>query len=77
LDRLEQILPLRIGRLDQIDLPRPFPSLERLLTDDRLGDSGVGLDKNEPVQLVVATKVGALSDAMLVNSRTDICSTPR
>jgi hypothetical protein len=57
---LEQVEPVGIGFLDQIDLPRPKPFLDRLLPGDRFVDSLIGLNMDETKQAVSCDEAGAL-----------------
>ena len=69
---LEQIIPIRIGLLDQFDLPSPAPCFHRFFAGDGAMDIVVALGMNQPSQPIPAAKCRPRSGAMLVQPRGQI-----
>ena len=57
-----QIDPVRIGALDQVDLPRPYIVLEGLLALDRLANIGEFLEPDEVCTPYLRVKADPLPD---------------
>ena len=70
IDLFAQIPPLRIRRLDQLDLPFPLPGLELLLAPNRVVDRVVRLGEHEPCEIVVPAEARALALAVLRHALT-------
>src|SRR5262245_20811536 len=66
-----EVLPMRIGPLDQVELPRAGPLLHGLLALDRFAHVAVLVVPNQRVHLVLAREGGALARAMLLDSKDD------
>jgi hypothetical protein len=47
-ERVKQVIPVRIALLDQSQFPAPVPFLERLFAGDGVADIGEGFDMNQP-----------------------------
>src|SRR5439155_14286951 len=70
-DLFEQVVPVGVGFLDQLDLPGSFPNLQRLFAGDGFVDAVVMFDVDELVQTISAAEVGSCAVAMLVNDAGD------
>ena len=57
-DRREKIVPVRIGLLDEIELPRPLPGLESFLARDCVVDAVMALHVDQPFEAVSSAKIG-------------------
>src|SRR3546814_7589145 len=68
----KQVDPIGIAPSNQIELPTPFPCLDRLLASNRLLDRIIGLDEHETSQAVPLAEIGSGNRAMLVNASGDV-----
>ena len=55
-DLLEQIFPVRIGALDQLNFPSPKPFLNRFFTSDRFFDGRRLLGKNQAREAIASAE---------------------
>ena len=60
-----KVAPMRVGRLDQIDLPRTVPVLQLLLAGNRREHVAVHLEPHEPLDLVLPGEAWRHRFAML------------
>src|SRR4051812_45207244 len=67
-----QVAPLRIRRLDQLDLPCSLPRLEHFLSSDRVIDRLVRLGENQSGQIVPAAEARSLAASMLPDARGNV-----
>ena len=67
-ERLGQVAPFRVSRLDQIDFPRPVPILELFLARDGIGHVVEHLDMDEPVDGIASDETVRLATTMLPQS---------
>ena len=75
LDRVvEQIVPIRIGTLDQFEFPVPLLALDALLLRDARNDIVGKCDQDEFGQTVFRAKFRTRLRAMLLNSRWQVSS---
>jgi hypothetical protein len=67
-DAYRKVAPVRVGRLDQIDLPRTVPVLQLLLAGNRREHVAVHLEPYEPLDLVLLGEAWRHRFAMLPQS---------
>src|SRR6185369_846730 len=75
-DRLIQIVPLRILRLDQVHLPVPIPFLDLLFTRDRPDGCLVHLEPDQPMNAVVLAESGDYVVLVLPHAPNQIVRNP-
>ena len=70
--RVVEVLPVRVLRADQVDLPRPRPMLHRLLALDRGGDLLVAFGVDQPLEPVALGEPLDRALAMLPGPARDV-----
>jgi len=76
IDVEEQIEPIRIVALDQFDLPRATPSLDRLLTGYRFIDRAMALDMDQPVDAVFLAELASGASRCCIIRAAILAQTP-
>src|SRR3546814_12112015 len=71
----KQVDPIGIAPSNQIELPTPFPCLDRLLASNRILDRIIGLYEHETSQAVPLAEIGYGNRATLVNASGDVGGT--
>ena len=66
-NRVPQIIPVRISLLDEFELPRSPPFLDRLLPRDRRRHVGEQLEVNQPMDLILFRETIPLIVSMFPN----------